>query len=143
MDEELYQRVEFKQRANAELGPPAAELFLKFVEPVDQITLMAMIRDVEGYLDVLEHMASKMGKVDMKLAKGIATACVELVRKCPFTDPWCMSLVAGAVRYFVYPFDAEDDVSSETGLDDDAEVVNFVIKETGLPVDPVAMRVPG
>jgi uncharacterized membrane protein YkvA (DUF1232 family) len=48
-------------------------------------------------------------------------------------------MIVGAVRYFVYPYDAEDDLESMSGLVDDALVVNFVIEETGLDVPPVVM----
>jgi uncharacterized membrane protein YkvA (DUF1232 family) len=47
-------------------------------------------------------------------------------------------LVATGVRYYVTPHDAESELESRHGYRDDIHVLNFVIQETGLAVEPLS-----
>lgn len=126
-----------RERITAALGQHVAELFLKFCEPLPSEALRNMALDVDRYLVVLRKMLEVNRQIDIDLANRIASACMELLKQCDPAKPEQTALVVGAVRYFVYPYDAQDDLQSTSGLADDAMVVNFVIEETGLSVPTV------
>lgn len=128
-----------RARITAALGKPVAELFIKFCEPLPSEALRNMALDVDRYLLVLKRMMQVNRKIDIDLGNRIASACMELLKQCDPAKAEQTAMIVGAVRYFVYPYDAEDDLESVSGLVDDALVVNFVIQETGLDVPPVVM----
>lgn len=121
------------------LGADVADLVIRFAHPVSASELMGMVFDVDKYLAVLRRMSRMSSGIDLGLGRRIGRACKKLIRMCDTSDERQVALVVAAVRYFVYPYDAEDDVSSQSGLEDDAMVVNYVIEETGLPVEPVEL----
>jgi hypothetical protein len=126
-----------RQKLSAELGEDVADLVIRFAHPVSASELKGMAFDVDKYLAVLRRMSRMASGLDLELGRRIGRACKEMIRTCDTTEQRQVALVVAAIRYFVYPYDAEDDVSSQSGLEDDAMVVNYVIRETGLPVEPV------
>lgn len=116
------------------LGAQAGDLFLKFAEPLPSEALRNMALDVDRYLLVLKQMLELNEFIDIDLANRVASACMELLKQCDPGNLEQTALTVGAVRYFVYPYDAQDDLESVGGFQDDASVVNFVIRKTGLCV---------
>lgn len=125
---------ETEKTMKEELGEHVVELMSKFVAPLSSDSLRSMVLDVDRYLLVLRETKLSRSFIDTDLADRIASACMDLLKKCDPSDEKRTALVVGAVRYFIYPFDVTDDVNSPNGLLDDAAVVNFVIRHTGLDV---------
>jgi hypothetical protein len=85
-----------------------------------------------SYLEAVERAADRMTTVDVKLARRIWAQCKALL------DGWDAyesdderRLVQAAIRYFGEEEDAESDLASPTGFEDDANVVELVVGEVG------------
>ena len=48
--------------------------------------------------------------------------------------------MVGAIRYFIQARDADNDLRSPEGLNDDALVMNHVIRITGAPITPIQVE---
>jgi hypothetical protein len=73
--------------------------------------------------------------VSLAVAEGIASACEALLDHLG-AAPSARShrLAQAAIRYFILEEDGEGDLASHHGFDDDAEVVNAVCDDLGLPI---------
>lgn len=70
--------------------------------------------------------------VDPALARGLAEASLRMLGTLSDDTPESTRrLVQAAVRYFVIEDDADSDLDSILGLDDDAEVINAVLRHLG------------
>ncbi len=71
--------------------------------------------------------------VDATLARELVVACRQLLDSLDGQTPDdTRHMVQAAVRYFIIEDDAEADLTSILGLDDDAEVVNAVLTRLGM-----------
>lgn len=131
-----------REAAAKALGPAVAEVFLRHAAAVDQAGLRGLHHAVERYLVELRWAKAEHPFIDLELAEDLAATCRALLGAMDPADPTQASLVGGAVRYFLDSEDAEGDMESAEGLVDDAEVVNWVIAVTGLPVIPVVLPTP-
>jgi hypothetical protein len=108
--------------------PLWTKLIADELRPVHE--LFAEVRD---YQQALANRSSWTDEdVDPALANGLAEASLRLLgtlnEKTPETT---RRLIQAAVRYFVIEEDADSDLDSILGLDDDAEVLNAVIRHLG------------
>jgi uncharacterized membrane protein YkvA (DUF1232 family) len=72
--------------------------------------------------------------VDFALAEELAKRSVKLLeRSAPDPSEANRQLIQAAVRYFVENDDAEDDLNSVVGFNDDAQVMNAVATYLGYP----------
>ena len=76
-------------------------------------------------------------ELDVRLADELAGACKVLLRMYDGFDEHARAAVVGAVRYFVTSRDADNDLRSAHGFDDDVKVVNHVIEVTGSGITPI------
>jgi len=86
---------------------------------------------VDEHLTGLEAAADDDEFVDIELARLVAQCLHQLIGQVDSGDPDEQALVAGAVEYFVLTGDADDDVASPIGLEDDARVANAVARVLG------------
>jgi hypothetical protein len=71
-------------------------------------------------------------EVDAVLARELVSACTKLLGTANDSMPeHHRRAIQAAVRYFVIEEDADSDLASVLGLDDDAEVVNAVLQYLG------------
>ena len=99
-------------------------------EPPMPIDLLRM--QVQDYRQVVHQAAREKEFVDVDLADHIADACLELLDGVTQDAPQVeRRLVQLAVRYFVEEEDADDDMASIFGFDDDATVLNAVLNYLG------------
>lgn len=120
--------------AEAALGPAVAQVFLRHAHAADLGALRGMHQAVDRYLLELRWAKAEHPYVDLDLAEDLAATCRALLSQVDPQDPAQAALVGGAVRYFLDSDDADGDLESADGLVDDAEVVNYVIRTTGLAV---------
>lgn len=69
--------------------------------------------------------------LDVAMAEKIATKLKRLLEKIESYPREKQHLIVGAARYFVKSNDAQADLSSLLGFDDDVEVLNYVLAELG------------
>lgn len=86
---------------------------------------------VDEHLNRLEAAADEDEFVDIDLARRVAQCLHRLIGQVASGDPDEQALVAGAVDYFALTGDADDDVASPIGIEDDARVVNAVARVLG------------
>lgn len=115
-------------------GIPAAArpLWRKLVaeEPVPVHRLFDEVKRYEKTLD--ERADWDESKVDATLARDLVQACHRLLGTLSSASPdSTRRLIQAAVRYFLIDEDADADLDSILGLDDDAEVVNAVLRHLG------------
>jgi len=118
------------------LGFEVADVFRSHLDCADIAELEQLAGRIDSYLAELEHAAAGR-QVNVDLARRIAGRCRQLLDGCDRTDGQQLRLVVAAVRYFLDPDDIDSDDQSPAGLDDDALVLNAVIRWTGLPVPEV------
>ena len=87
---------------------------------------------VADYLDEISLAAARDGFVDAKLGETVAEVCLELLADLGSgTSDKDNRLVQVAVRYFVVEDDADGDLTSVVGFDDDARVLNAILRLLG------------
>ena len=95
-------------------------------------TAAALVAEVRDYVRVVEAAAAKDAFIDAKVAAALAGASVELATRCEAGAAEDRLLAQVAIRYFILEDDAEGDLSSVVGFDDDAEVMNAVVELLGM-----------
>jgi hypothetical protein len=113
------------------LPEDSAEPFRRLLEtPVlDAGDLWMMVRE---HLVVLREADADEEMLDGKLGVALAEASEALLNRFPDEDSEdAKLLIQAAVRYFVLNEDAEGDLDSLVGFDDDAMVFNAVVEELG------------
>jgi hypothetical protein len=121
----------------AALGPAVAEVFSRHLEGATATALDSLAGQFEHHLTRVRDCLATNEFLDVRLAERLALTCNQLLECCDRSDAGQVALVVAAVRYFLDPNDAEADCESLLGFDDDAQVVNYVIRRTGLPVELV------
>lgn len=86
---------------------------------------------VEAHAGLLEEASRKNEFLDRSLAKRVAEVLATLIDNSADLDADGRALLRGAVEYFVLTTDADDDISSPIGIEDDARVVNVVCEVLG------------
>lgn len=87
---------------------------------------------IGAHLDYLEGAQAINQDVNLILAGRIAQSLDALIALRP-EEAECRALVRGAIEYFTLAGDADDDLSSAKGLDDDARVVSAAARALGHP----------
>ena len=114
------------------LFPPETRPLVARILAEPQRSLPALAREVTDYRATVVAASRVSEFVDVRLAGRIADAC-ELLLGALADAPTerQLRLAHVAVRYFVLEDDVEGDLTSVVGFDDDAEVVNVVLRELG------------
>lgn len=103
---------------------------LKVEPPQGPEQLVAIVNE---HLDQARAAAATSGFVDLALGEQIGAGCLELIRRCTGTTADRWATLQAAVLYFALSEDGDDDLTSMTGFDDDAEVFNVVTAALGEP----------
>ena len=83
---------------------------------------------IDAYLEHLQSLQSENEFLDLESAKRIAAQCKVLLDG---LDAEYHQLVQAGIHYFIEKDDAESDLDSPIGFDDDAEVIRLIAKEMG------------
>ena len=105
----------------------------------DRKNLLAQVRD---YVASLEQQKASAELLDLKTARLLGRKSVAMLERTSADDEEAEKLIEAAVIYFVEYDDADHDFHSESGFDDDLEVVDTVARELGF-TDVVAMTPDG
>ena len=89
---------------------------------------------MDAHLDYLRESVARNEFLDLTLAKRLASECHRLLEAVSSdgTEEPERRLARAAVRYFIQDEDGDSDADSILGLDDDALVLDAVIRELGL-----------
>jgi hypothetical protein len=97
------------------------------------VSLHTLTDEIREYLVELDESLGSHEFLDLETAKTVAKVCERLLAALPENaSNGERQLVQIAVRYFIEDEDAEGDLSSPIGFDDDAEVVAAIARELGL-----------
>lgn len=92
-----------------------------------------LVKEVKTYQQAIAQRSTvRNADVDPALANALVDASMKLLTTIKETTPRERRLaIQAAVRYFVIEDDADSDLDSILGLDDDAEVLNAVMRHLG------------
>jgi hypothetical protein len=94
-----------------------------------------LLHALDGHARVLE--LALTGHRSLTFVRQITDRCRAMLDRWSALGPDERRMVAAAIRYFALRDDAVDDIGSEFGLVDDAQVVNAVLSYLGLVLPPI------
>ena len=110
----------------------AAELWARLLTE-ELVDVADLRREVTAYQEFIADQSKHREFVDRSTAETIAGVLLRLLKTVgPKTSGEHRRAIQAAVRYFVIKNDAEGDLESVTGFDDDVEVMNAVLRHLGL-----------
>jgi uncharacterized membrane protein YkvA (DUF1232 family) len=119
--------------ADLEGIPEAAKPLWATLCAEELLPVHALFKEVRDYQQTIKQRSQwRDADVDPTLANTLAEASLRLLGTLKEGTPESTRrLVQAAVRYFVIEEDADSDLDSILGLDDDAEVLNAVLRKLG------------
>lgn len=106
-------------------------IFQGLLKPARLDDLHRLRGRVAVHLDSLEEQSFSHEFLDLELARTLARGLTVLIDGASAFDAEERSLVRAAVEYFVLSLDAENDVTSPIGLEDDVRVFNAACRALG------------
>jgi len=97
--------------------------------PLAQVKLLK--GEVANHMQAIWQALRQNEFLDVTLAERIATVLLRLLGEYGEHTVSNQSLIIGATRYFIKDHDAESDLSSLLGFDDDVRVLNYVLESIG------------
>lgn len=94
------------------------------------LTRELLLAKVRSYIQTISEAANQRRGLDIGTAGELGTALMRLLRECEDSG---LRHAQAAVFYFLDSEDAEPDLASATGFDDDAEVFNAVCEFLARP----------
>lgn len=114
--------------------PPEADGLFRQLMAEPPVPVIELVIQVSAHMDEIRRQAVGDETVDFALAEELAKRSVKLLeRSAPDPSEANRQLIQAAVRYFVENDDAEDDLNSVVGFNDDAQVMNAVATYLGYP----------
>lgn len=98
---------------------------------VSAAELHALRSDLEHHLEVIDTRSFDFELLDVDLARRITHAFIELIDGAERFDADQRALLYAGIDYYVLTDDAENDLTSPIGLEDDAAVLNVVCARLG------------
>jgi hypothetical protein len=119
------------------------EVFRSHMELLPLTAVPELTRQVDQYLTLIREEGPAAHNPDLSLATidRLATALKALCHDYPLLPDAQKPLVIAAVRYFLDPDDAADDLLDPLGFDDDLAVLNSVLLAIGRD-DLIVTRAP-
>ena len=113
--------------------PEAAQPLWKRLLDEPLVPVHELFKQVRDYQQTIAQRSQwRDADVDPKLANALVDASLKLLSTLNASSPESTrQLIQAAVRYFVIEDDADSDLDSILGLDDDAEVINAVLAHLG------------
>ena len=113
--------------------PSALELYRQLREDLADPALARLKVEVRAHYEGLVRAQQRDELVAIDLAEQLCVRLEELLSAAHSLDTESRRNVVGAARYFVSATDAVPDHQACTGLDDDVEVFNYVVRALGRP----------
>ncbi|MEI6232651.1 MAG: hypothetical protein WCT04_06340 [Planctomycetota bacterium] len=123
----------FSTQVPAGLSPSLLKALTRHSTANDSVAIVELEPRLDGYLATVREVAKINCFVNLKLAEAIYERLQRIVahRDSISSDrqAWCV----GAICYFLADDDEEPDFASPVGFEDDAEVLNAVLRFVGKP----------
>lgn len=126
-------------RTAAGLAIEIERVFQPLCAPLDAANMAGLQAAVAEHLNAVRQATQRNEFLDLAAAEALAHGLAALLDQYPDCTPAQQALIIGAARYFVRRDDAEGDLVSVLGFDDDKTVFNHVAEAVGRPelkVDP-------
>lgn len=114
------------------LDPQVDRKFSLLCEDVDCDMITALVADVEQHVFQVRRALEINEFLDVEIAERIARILKRLLGEIDRYPLNKKKLIIGAARYFVKNNDAQSDLGSLLGFDDDVAVLNYVLVELSL-----------
>jgi len=105
--------------------------WLKPLSTLDNFTLTTLNTQLDEYSATISQALKQNEFLDKTISNNLYKTSKHLLETfktyTPEQQPW----IVGAIRYFIEDDDADGDLDGPTGFDDDAEVMNAVLKAIG------------
>lgn len=112
--------------------PQAARVLWDRLMAETLLPVHELFGEVKDYQQAIHQRSSDDEGVDPALAENLVRASMRLLGTLNDATPESTRrVVQAAVRYFIIEDDADSDLDSILGLDDDAEVINAVLRHLG------------
>jgi hypothetical protein len=112
--------------------PQAARVLWDRLMAETLLPVHELFGEVKDYQQAIHQRSSDDEGVDPALAENLVRASMRLLGTLNDATPESTRrIVQAAVRYFIIEDDADSDLDSILGLDDDAEVINAVLRHLG------------
>lgn len=121
------------------LAPEIERVFRPLCAPLDAPEAAALQAAIAEHLHAVRQARQRNEFLDLAAAETIAAGLQSLLEAYPGCPPPQRALIVGAVRYFARSDDAEGDLISVLGFDDDKTVFNYVAGAIGRPDLKVAL----
>lgn len=114
------------------LLPPARETLQRLQQRALSSTPAQLELAVQEHLQAVKAAQRRNEFIDLERAQALAESAHKLIQALDTLTPQARIVAAAAVLYFVTPNDAEDDLGSSVGFDDDGEVLDSALTHLGL-----------
>ena len=114
------------------LLPPARGTLQRLQRAALESTSAQLQQAIQRHLEAVKAGQQDNEFIDIDRAHVLAESAGKLIRALDSLSPQGRIVAAAAVLYFVTPNDAEDDLSSSVGFDDDAEVLESALTRLGI-----------
>ena len=115
------------------LAPEIERVFRPLCTPLDAPEAAGLQAAIDEHLHAVRQARQRNEFLDLAAAEAIAAGLQVLLAAYPGCPPPQRALIVGAVRYFARSDDAEGDLISVLGFDDDKTVFNYVAGAVGRP----------
>ncbi len=111
--------------------PDLKQAFRPLCIALPETKIADLAQEITAHVQAIKDALSKNEFLDLPLAEAIAHALLVVLPNYGQYSPLQQALIVGAARYFIDDEDVEPDTTSVLGLDDDAEVLNYVLETIG------------
>ena len=115
------------------LASDIESVFFPLCTPLATEDAVALKARIDEHVQTVRNALQHNEFLDLAAAEAIADGLVALLDAYPHCSSQHQTLIVGAVRYFVRFDDAEGDLVSVLGFDDDRMVLNHVAETIGRP----------
>ncbi|MCP4406693.1 MAG: hypothetical protein GY807_02840 [Gammaproteobacteria bacterium] len=114
-----------------QLNPQLYQAFNPLCQALPAEDIANLVDRVAGHVQEIRTALQKNEFLDITLAEAIAESLLAVLANYGQYSTEQQALIVGAVEYFIDDKDVEPDTTSVLGLDDDAEVLNYVLHSIG------------
>ncbi len=115
------------------LSPHIQQHLLPLCEALPEAAIVTLQTKLDGYLQSAQEALRQNEFLDIRLAQEIASRLRHVLNGYGRYSVDHQALVVGAIRYFIKDDDADHDLHSVLGLDDDTAVLNHLLDTLGQP----------
>ncbi|SDE49842.1 hypothetical protein SAMN04488504_107299 [Myxococcus virescens] len=112
----------------ATLRPPARTALRRFGKRAMEVSVAELASAIAAHLEAVDEAQRSNEFIDLEKARSLAQLARQLTERLETLPPQRRIIAAAAILYFVTPDDAEDDLASSVGFDDDTEVLQSALR---------------